>query len=1042
MYVLNKKKSLSKTFVTMMVMCLLICASVMAQRTVTGTVTNTDTGDPLAGVTVQLKGTTTGALTDVEGSYSVIVEGDNAVLVFSFIGFAQKEVEVGNQATVNVALVETGVELDAVVMTALGVSRDKKAIGYSVTEVDGEEFTEARETNVVKSLAGKVAGVSVSAPAAGPAGSSRVIIRGNANLAGNNQPLYVVDGVPIDNTTLGTAGMWGGVDRGDGISSINPDDIETISVLKGPSASALYGSRGQNGVILITTKTGKNRRGIGVEVNSNFVLEDAVTFYDSDDRQFVYGQGTQGQVPDNEEAALATRSAWGAVMDGQPVLQFNGETRPYVPHRDNMDKVFRTGNTLTNTLSLNGGNENATFRLSASDLRNEGIFEGIELRRNTFTARGTSKLGEKLSVDVKVNYINEKATNRPTLSDTPHNPGHVQEVASSVDLDLLQPFIDENGDYIPYTNSQFRVNPFFGTQLQFNEDIRDRIIAFASAKYDFTSWLSLQLRGGTDFYTTRQTDWDDERTPHLNRPGRMNEREWRVREDNFDFLFLINESFGDFSINANVGGNRLYRSFELLTLSGNEFIIPGLRTVKNTVVQNTGYGFNERKINSLYGSAQIGYRDYLFLDVTGRNDWSSTLPDENNSYFYPSASLSFAFTDAFDIDPDVLSFGKVRLSYAEVGGDTDPYQLALTYSIVGLPHLGNPQGQIAQGQIPQANLRPTDTRSYEAGLDLRFFGNRLGLDITYYNQSTTDQILSTDISSTSGFGSVVVNAGEITNEGVEVLLTGSPITTESGFRWDMSLNFARNRNEVIALDDAGQLESLRLEESRARNAFVEARLGQPYGAIVGRAYARDDNGNIIHDADGLPLADNELQLLGVGVPDWTAGFNNTFTFKGISIGALLDLRWGGQIHSNTNRFLYAAGHHINTLEGREEFYAGTGGIVGEGVTESGEVNTVVADPEQYFGRIATEIAEEFVYDADFIKLRQATISYNIPREWLGNTPFQALSVSIVGRNLALLYSDIPNVDPESTYSNGNGQGLEYSSFPQSRSFGFNVNVRF
>ncbi len=1042
MYLFTPKAPSWKLLLMVFVLGTLICSSAFAQRTVTGTVTNQDTGNPLPGVTVQLKGTTTGALTDTEGKYSVMVEGENATLVFSFIGYGRQDVEVGDRSEVNVELLETGVELDAVVMTALGVSREKKAIGYSVTEVDGAEFTEAREINVIKSLAGKVAGVNVSSPAAGPAGSSRVIIRGNANLAGNNQPLYVVDGVPIDNTTLGTAGMWGGLDRGDGISSLNPDDIETISVLKGPSASALYGSRGQNGVILITTKTGNVRKGIGVEINSNFVLEDAVTFYDSDDRQFVYGQGTQGQVPDNDEAALATRSAWGAPMNGQPVLQFNGETRPYVPHRDNVDKVFRTGNTLTNTLSLMGGNENSSFRFSASDLRNDGIFENIELRRNTFTIRGTSKLGERLSADVKVNYINEEATNRPTLSDTPHNPGHVQEVASSVDLDLLKPFIDEEGAYIPYTNSQFRVNPFFGTELQFNQDIRDRVIAFALARYDFTDWLTLQLRGGTDFYTTRQTDWDDERTPHLARPGRMNEREWRIREDNLDFLLLFDQNFGDFTVNASLGGNRLYRKFELLTLSGSEFIIPGLRTVKNTVVQNTGYSVNEKKINSFYGAAQFGYRDFLFLDVTGRNDWSSTLPDESNSYFYPSASLSFAFTDAFNIDPDILSFGKVRLSYAEVGGDTDPYQLALTYSIEGLPHLGNPQGQIAQGQIPQANLKPTDTRSYEAGVDLRFFGNKLGLDITYYNQSTTNQILSTNISSTSGFGSVVVNAGEITNEGVEVLLTGTPVSTDAGFRWDLSLNFARNRNEVIALDDEGKLESLRLEESRARNAFVEARLNEPYGAIVGRAYARDAQGNIIHDADGFPMADSELKILGVGVPDWTGGLSNTFSFKGVSVSALIDVRWGGQLHSNTNRFLYAAGHHINTLEGREEFYSGTGGIVGEGVTESGEVNTVVADPEQYFGRIASEIAEEFVYDADFIKLRQATISYNIPRAWIANTPFDGLSISLVGRNLALLYSDVPNVDPESTYSNGNGQGLEYSSFPQTRSLGVNLRLKF
>ena len=1020
---------------------MLISMGMYAQKTVSGVVQNQD-GEPVPGATIQEIGTTNGALSGADGSYSISVGSNDAVLRISFLGFESQEISVSGKSSINVSLTASDVQLDDVVITALGIGKKEKSLGYAVTEVDGETLTQARETNVMNSLAGRVAGVNVSAPAAGPASSTRVIIRGNSSLAGNNQPLYVVDGIPIDNTNLGSAGMWGGLDRGDGISSMNPDDIETITVLKGPAATALYGTRAQNGVIQITTKRGNKGKGIGVELNSNYVWENPIDFYDSDDRQFVYGSGTQGQAPTTVDAALSgARQAWGARMEGQPVIQFNGENRPYSPNRNNLDNLFRTGYTLTNTLALSAGNANSSVRLSASDLRNEGVFDNVDLRRNTFNIRGTSKLGKRVSFDVKINYINEEANNRPALSDSPHNPGHVTELASSVDVGLFRPFIDENGDYIPYNNSVFRVNPYFGTELQFNGDTRDRLIGFASARYEFTDWLTLQLRAGTDYYTTRQTDWDDERTPHLGRPGRINEREWRIREDNYDFLLMFNETIGsDFTVSANLGGNRLSQKREDLRISGQEFIIPGLRDISNTAFPSVGYGISEKKINSLYGSAQIGYRDYLFLDVTARNDWSSTLPDENNSYFYPSASLSFAFTDAFDMGSDILSFGKVRASYAEVGGDTDPYQLDLTYRIVGQPFQGSPQGEITQGRIPLNSLRPTNTVSYEAGVDLRFFGNRLGIDFALYDMTTTDQILSTNISNTSGYGSVTVNAGEIKNTGIELLVTGTPLQTND-FRWDVALNLARNENTVNALDDDGKLEALRLGESRARNAYVEARIDQPYGAIVGRAYTRDDQGRIVHDADGLPIQ-GDLELLGVGVPDLISGLTNTFSYKGMTLSFLVDARFGGQIHSNTNRFLYSAGHHINTLEGREEFYAGTGGYVGEGVNEAGEVNTVAVDPEIYFGTVANQIAEEFIYDADFVKLRQATLTYRFPQRIFDSTPIQGLTLSVVGRNLWIISSNVPNVDPESNYNSTNAQGLEYSSFPTTRSFGVNLNVKF
>lgn len=1042
-------QSLSGLRIVAIAVALLLGTQLQADplKTVRGTISDAETGDPMPGVRVLEKGTTNGAISGADGAYSLNVADEGAVLVFNFVGYAPQEIAVGNQTTINVSLSIR--QLDDVVITALGVARETKSLGYSVTEVAGEELTEAREMSVINGLSGKVAGVNISQTAGGPAASTRVIIRGNSSLGGNNQPLYVVDGIPIDNTNLGSAGMWGGKDLGDGISSINPDDIETISVLKGPSATALYGTRAQNGVILITTKKGSNSKGIGVEINSNFVVEQPLVDYD--EFQQVYGSGARGEAATTVDDAIAwARSSWGAKMNGQSVMQWDGVMRPYSAHPDNLRDFYESGQTLTNTVAISGGNETSTFRFSMSDLRNDGLVPESGLERNTFTLRGSSKMG-KLSTDVKINYVRENAINRPSLSDTPENPGLVlKELASSIDQATLKDYAyDPNNTNAQFdvlkthklwNSSQFRTNPYWGVYEQTNEDLKDRLIGFATLRYDITDWLAVQGRFGTDWYTVRQTDIDGYGTSYVTQ-GRITEREWRINENNADFLIMINKGFGDISLSANLGGNSLYRKFESLTLSGNDFINPELEAVGSTARQNIGYGINEKKINSLYGSAQLGYKDYLFLDVTARNDWSSTLPEENRSYFYPSASLSFVFTDAFDLSNDVLSFGKIRASYAQVGGDTDPYQLALTYSIVGQPVYGNPQGQIAQGRIPLAELKPTLTTSYEAGLDLRFFNNRLGIDLAWYQMNTKDQILSTTISGTSGYGSVTVNAGEIQNTGIELLVTGTPIQTQSGFTWDVAFNYARNKNKVVALDDDGKLEFLRLGEARQRNVWVDARVGEPYGAIVGRAYRRDDAGSIVHDAEGYPLASEDLVILGVGVPDWTAGITNTFSFKGVTFSSLIDMRMGGQIHSMTNLQAYSGGRHEATLEGREEWYAGTGGYVGGGVLENGEANTIATDPQEYFGRLASRVVEPFVYDADFVKLRQVTIGYTVPRKMLEKTFIQGLTVSLVGRNVAMLHKKADNIDPESNYNSGNAQGFEYGTIPTPSSFGVNVNVK-
>ncbi|MEM8968177.1 MAG: SusC/RagA family TonB-linked outer membrane protein [Bacteroidota bacterium] len=1068
-----------------------VCTVSYAQRTVSGTVTDLSNDEPLPGVNILVQGTTTGTVTDIDGKYSISVPSENAVLVISSVGYETMQEAVNNRSTINLFLSPDLTQLGEVVVTALGVERETKALGYSVAEVPGEQLTEARELNVANSLAGRVAGVVVSSPTTGPAGSSRVVIRGNASLTGNNQPLYVVDGIPMDNSNLGAAGMWGGKDLGDGISSLNPDDIENMTVLKGPTASALYGNRAQNGVILITTKKGSSRQGIGVEINSNTVFETPL-IADFDEFQYQYGSGSAGLAPTNEEEALQfSRSAWGAPIQGQTVMNFDGVTRPYVAQRDNIRDFYDVGRTLTNTVSLSGGNETATFRFSGSLLDNEGIIPEAGLERYTINLRGTSKLGKKLSADVKINYIEENAHNRPSLSDTPENPGLVlPELAPTVSVNWLRDYEDEVGNPIPWTNTQFRTNPYWGVYNQTNEDEKQRLIGFVSLKYQFTDWLSFQLRTGTDQYQLRQTDIDAPGTSYVV-DGRITEQDWSVEERNTDFLLLASKDIGsDFNFSLTLGGNHRTNRTEQSRLFGSNFFTRNDLRFFNTANQEGRLTLTELEVNSLYGAFQLGFRDYLFVDLTARNDWSSTLtnpldPDgSENSFFYPSASVAFAFTDAIDINWGPLSFGKVRVSAAEVGNDTDPYVQLLTYAVNGNTYNGQGLGDIGTNQIPNTSLIPEENNALEAGLDMRFFEGRIGLDFTWYRQRANQLIVPVDVSQTSGFNTTIVNAGEVENEGVELLLTTTPVLTNGGFRWDLDVNFAQNRNQVLRLQEP--IERLRIGSARS-GVTVEARVGEPYGAIVGRPYRRTPDGQIIYEADGTPLFGrvnydengeplrdengnmiiDERVTLGVANPDWTAGITNTFSYKGFNISALIDIRQGGDIYSQSNSIAYGNGSHIATVEGREAWYASeaareaagvepedwapTGGIVGPGVKgnfgEDGsylgfleEDNDVIVNPETYWGSLPDE---QFVYDASFIKLRQLSIGYTFPQSMLEISTFQGLRVSLVGRNLAILSKNIDNIDPESTYSSRNdSQGFEYGTLPTTRSLGFNLNLRF
>jgi TonB-linked SusC/RagA family outer membrane protein len=1055
------------------------------QREVSGTITSSDEGLPLPGVSILIVGTTTGTVTDADGNYKLSVPSD-ATLRFSYIGYVNQEIAVGNRTVLDVIMEPDATQLQEVVVTSLGIERETKALGYSITEVSGDVLTDARENNLANQLQGRVAGVNVSSVSGGPASSTRVVIRGNKSLQGNNQPLYVVDGIPMDNSNFGQAGMWGGRDEGDGMSSINPDDIASIEVLKGANAAALYGARAANGVINITTKKGTSRKGIGVEFISNYEFQ---TVYDQRDYQKEYGQGgyvrSDPNDPDSPRIAVAPRdqqeaygwgtSSWGAKLGSQSsAIQFDGVSRPYTDQGDNWDRFYETGSSWTNTVALTGGSERQNFRFSASDLRNQSIIPNSGFERQNLSLSSNSKFGEKLTLTAKVLYSHEFADNRPYLSDSPANgilsmyyvPANINvdnykgdpNKLGAIPADTPQSSLDlwgkSVGEEFQQANNNWHQNPWWVAYQFDNDDTRDRIITSGQLRYDITDFLYIQGRVGWDYQTRRETDLVPQGTGYQ-RGGSMSEAQTDIQELNMDYIVGFNDMFGKLSVNAFVGGNYMKRKYEDLNLNGSGFNVPFQEFINNTVSRSWGFGFSESGINSVYGMAEVGWNGFIYLTGTFRNDWFSVLNPEFNSILYPSIGASFVFSDAISSLPSWLSFGKLRASWAQVGNVTiNPYETNLTYSLNGNTHLGYTMASFStamgnNGLIPNPELQPLLSTELEFGIDVRFLDNRLGLDFTYYDQTTTDDILNATISRASGFGRTSVNLGEMTNKGIEVLLNGTPI--RGNFNWDISLNFARNTNEVVSLIEG--TDELVVGEPRNRHVFIKHIVGQPFGMITGSVQMKDPNGNLVYYSDGRRRATDEFVPIGNGVPDWTGGLNNSFTWKGFNLSFLIDFKIGGDIMSGSNNRLTGAGLHKQTLQGRE----GQAPLTISGVTQTGtdaegdpifEPINMTLTPSQaqsYWssgGSDSDGISEAYLYDAGFGKLRQLTFGYNFPRSMLSKTPFNSLSLSFVGRNLLVLWKDIENVDPESSYANDNSQGLEYFAMPAVRSYGFNLKVGF
>lgn len=1022
---------------------------------VQGTVVDAETGESLPGVNVIEANTQRGTVTDSNGEFDLQVSSADASLRFSFVGYQTQTVPVEGRSELTVELQPSAQELEGVVVTALGIERQQRSIGYATSEIQSEDLVDVTESNPANLLQGNVPGLIVNPNAGGPNASTSINIRGISSIGGDNDPLFIVDGIPIDNTVFGSVGQFGGRDGGSPLSIINPDNIENISVLKGAGAAALYGTRARDGVVLVETKSGQSVAPSGYSVDYTSTLTSRNILGRFTDYQNQYGQGQRGLAPENEtEAREAGTSSWGARYDEvDGAAQFDGEVRPY-EHVLDRQGFYEQGLSHKQSLALNAGYDDASFRLSGSYLDNESVVPNTSYEQGNITLRGQSTFGD-LSADGNFTYVTEIYENRVWLNDAPRNPNYLPSVLpGNVPLSALQPGYtgEGRGTEKQVTNDVFTTNPYWAVNRMSADDDKDRFLGNVQLTYEVSDWIDVQGQTGLDWYSLKRTTIDGFGTAFEPR-GSLDESEQRVWESNTKLMLSGTPNLTeDLSLRLDLGGSLRHRESEGLTVLGDNMSVPYFRDLSNMENQTTNYSFSAQQIRSFFGSAAFTYRDYLFLTVTGRNDWSSTLPEDNIPFFYPSISGSFVFTDALSL-PEWISYGKLRTSWAEIGGDTDPYQLDLTYSLLD-QHQGQSLGLISQTSVPNFDLKPTTTTETEIGLETQFFDDRFGVDLTWYRRSTIDQILTATVSGTSGFRNRVINSGEIQNSGLEFLVTAIPVSSED-WSWNTRLNVSANDNEVKSLAEGLDI---RIDQSnRLGTANIAQIVGETANVMYGTPYVRDEQGRIVHDENGLPL-EGEPEVLGSGAPDWSAGLSNTFSYQNLSLDFLIDAKWGGQIYSGTNAIAYSNGLHKNTLDGRAECddqrgpdgYPQDGCFIGEGVIGSvDEDGTVNVDrendeavlPSTYYSSIGGSIAEEFIYDANFIKLRQVRISYQLPSSWIDQTPLSRAQLSLVGRNLFYLHDTVPNVDPESSYNNSSAPGFEQAGVPQTRNFGFTLNVR-
>ncbi|ADY29957.1 SusC/RagA family TonB-linked outer membrane protein [Cellulophaga lytica] len=1046
------------------------------QKTISGTVTDQD-GIPLPGVNILVKGTTTGTQTDFDGKYSISASSGQ-VLLFTYLGQTPTSRTVNNQDVINVQMTEDAEALQEVVVTALGISREKKSLGYSTQTVSGDDIAETRSSNALNAMSGKVAGVQISNNSGNLGGSTRIVLRGPSSITQENRPLMVVDGIPLDNSNYNSSSTQtggGGRDFGDAGFDINPDDIETMNILKGGAAAALYGSRASNGVILITTKSGKKGKA-QITINSGITF-DKVNILPK--VQNLYGGGagdasTIGQVGFGTTTIngtvynvvdYGTDESWGPRYEGQQVLHWDAfdpefsddylQTRPWVAPKNDKDSFWNTGVTYNNGVSFSQGTEKSTVRLSANKTSTTGIVPNSELNKSSVNFNATSQLTDKLKVDALVNLTITDGFNRPASGYT--GSGVVQQMyqfgQTSLDFERLKKYKREDGTQRSWNrvsaedgSPRYSDNPYWTLYENTSEDKRTRWYGNIGATYNFTDELYVVAKIYADTYDFRI---NDRRAVGSQSPAFYTETDRDFQEINYEARLHFDKKFMDdkFSVNSFIGTNRRDNEFHRLsaTTSGG-LVVPGLYNISNSSdpAQATEYD-SYKRVNSVYGSVSLGYDNFAYLTVVGRSDWSSTLPENDNSFFYPGVNGSIVFSNL--IKADWLSFGKIRGGYAEVGSDTDPYQLATTF-VADIPFLGDvPFSTNGISQNP--NLRPELKQTYEVGLEMAFLKNRLSFDLTYYNEETSDLITPVTVDPSTGYNSTFTNAGVLRNRGIEALVNITPIQTED-FSWDFTWNFSKNDNELLEIIDG--VESLQIASFPFNSVSINAVVGESYGVIRGTNFVFDDQGNKVVNANGSYAETQNVENLGSILPDYNMGFKNSFRYKNLSLGFLIDVQKGGKYRSLTNIW----GNYSGILEQTATNNKREVGTVLEGVTgtitydANGDYvvtntapNTQVISAQQegtdyYFGADAAN-----VFNADYVKLREVSLSYKLPSNLLKNTGISAVNISAFGRNLGVWGLDNDNFDPEvATSGSGNIQGSEGGSLPSTKSYGLNLQLKF
>ena len=1055
--------------------------------TVRGIVTTEEDGETVIGASVIVKGTSLGTVTDVNGRFELSGLPPSATrLLISYISLMAKEVAIAPQ--VSVTLKSDTHLLDEVVVTALGISREKKALGYTAQEVKQDALVQGKDNNLLNSLSGKIAGVRIT-NTQGDVGSSRIVIRGETSIAGENQPLFIVDGIPVDNSQLNARSS--GRDFKNAIADLNPEDIKTLTVLKGPNAAALYGARAAHGAIVITTKGGdKRQKGIGITLHSSTQVSFVATLPEF---QNLFGQGAGGRFSyvDGKGAGVndGVDESWGPRLDiGLLIPQFdspldadgNRVATPWVSHPNNVRDYFRMGISTNNGISVARGDDKYQFRVGYNYEKQVSIVPDAGTNKTNISLNTDYHLAKWIVVGATANYIVYTAPSLPG-SATPSG-SNVRSNSPMLQFLWFGRQVDTNSlkaDYTRNWNSSYYDNPFWSASYNTQSQERHRLIGDLHAEFRLTDGLNVRFRTSTDWYNDRRKSKVKWGSAGAGSPyGSYAEDAYTVKENNTEVLATyikqLNKNWG---IDALLGFNVRNKQYENNYQAAPRLAVADLYTLTNSRDPLTSSNdFYRLRQYGLYGSIQLDYRRWAFLNITGRNDWSSTLPVDNNSYFYPSVTASVLLSEAFGWRSKAVNYLKIRGGWSQVGADANPYQLATVFTSETAFN-GNPlQSSSTIGM--NSNLKPENTSSIEAGFEAAFWDNRLYLDFTYYKTDSRNQILKLATTAASGYTSQVRNAGHIRNRGYEIQLGAVPIQTSKGFRWNLDLNYGANSSKVVKLDDEGLITSYQLYSSGIQ---ILASVGEAYGTLFGTSYVRDANGNVVVDANGLPKISTTNKTLGKFTPDWTGGISNTFSYRSLSLSFLIDASVGGSIFSNTNKTGKYTGVLANTLSGRDAEHGGLwyytdamgnnvrlpespsysvssdglyyaqvngqstrvyqDGIMVEGVTESGSKNEEVVSAEKYYHRIYS-IAEANVYDASYVKLREVALSYRLPRLWTQKLHLQEASVTLTGRNLWTIYKSVPNIDPESALTTGNAQGVEAYSLPTTRSFGVNLSVKF